>query len=82
MYFNYSFAIQFVTLYFQLYVHYVIHTKDLKLSRPVLQVGFTVLALVVALGRISDYFHHWSDVLAGLLIGILVAYYTVCNLAY
>ena len=61
----------------QLYLQYAIRSKEIKLLRPVCQIGLLLLALATALGRISDYFHHWSDVFAGLIIGALVAYYMV-----
>ena len=31
------------------------------------------LGILCSLSRVSDYKHHWSDVLAGLLLGILIA---------
>ena len=38
-------------------------------------------ALCVGLSRIQDYWHHWEDVLTGLLLGNLVAY-TMYRLRY
>ncbi|BHF76482.1 hypothetical protein SprV_0501958000 [Sparganum proliferum] len=35
------------------------------------------LAFYVGLSRVSDYKHHWSDVLAGMIIGAAVAIFTL-----
>ena len=44
-----------------------------KLLRPFLQFLFIMIAWYTALSRVSDYKHHWSDVLAGTVIGSLTA---------
>jgi membrane-associated phospholipid phosphatase len=35
------------------------------------------LAYYTALTRISDYMHHWSDVLGGAVLGSIVCFFTV-----
>jgi len=45
--------------------------------RPFLQVCIMTWSWFVCYSRISDYKHHWSDVLAGSLIGIIIATVTV-----
>ena len=45
----------------------------MTLLRPFLQAVFLLMSLYTCLSRISDYKHHWSDVLAGGLLGALVA---------
>jgi membrane-associated phospholipid phosphatase len=45
---------------------------------PFVQLFCISLAIFVSLSRISDYKHHWSDVLAGSLLGTFVAVFTVC----
>ena len=38
---------------------------------------FLLFALLCGMSRVSDYKHHWSDVLAGLILGTLVAIFFV-----
>jgi phosphatidate phosphatase len=40
----------------------------------VLQLLFISLASFTALSRVSDYKHHWSDVLAGSLLGAVIGF--------
>lgn len=44
-----------------------------RLVRPTLQFGLVATAIYVGLSRVSDYKHHWGDVLTGLIQGALVA---------
>ncbi|XP_074642980.1 phospholipid phosphatase 1-like [Tubulanus polymorphus] len=52
---------------------------------PLLQAGAICVAYYIALTRISDYKHHWVDVIAGSFLGILLGVYVavkVTNLFY
>ncbi|BHF76471.1 hypothetical protein SprV_0501956900 [Sparganum proliferum] len=42
-----------------------------------IQITAFSLAFYVGLSRVSDYKHHWSDVLAGMLLGAAVAIFTL-----
>ncbi|XP_063818289.1 phospholipid phosphatase 1 isoform X2 [Pseudophryne corroboree] len=44
-----------------------------RLLRPTIQFALVALSIYVGLSRVSDYKHHWSDVLVGLLQGAIVA---------
>lgn len=47
--------------------------KWARLLRPTIQFFLLAFAIYVGYTRVSDYKHHWSDVLAGLLQGALIA---------
>lgn len=50
-----------------------------RLVRPTLQFGLIAASIYVGLSRVSDYKHHWSDVLTGLIQGAMVAVLIVSN---
>jgi len=59
-------------------LHFVNRTvKILKVIRPFLQFSIIVLAFWIALTRISDYFHHPTDVVAGCIVGIVFGILTL-----
>ncbi|EDW44468.1 putative phosphatidate phosphatase [Drosophila sechellia] len=57
-----------------LYVHGVWRSRGgVRALRHVLQFLLLMAALCVSLSRVADYWHHWSDVLAGALLGVTYA---------
>lgn len=48
--------------------------SKLTILKPTLQFSLIAFAIYVGFTRITDYWHHWSDVLVGLLQGTLTAY--------
>ncbi|XP_037536245.1 phospholipid phosphatase 1-like [Nematolebias whitei] len=64
-------------LFLALYLQARMKSKWTRLLRPTIQFFLIATAVYVGLTRVSDYKHHWSDVLAGLLQGGLVAVFTV-----
>ena len=56
-----------------LYIEARIHFPQSKFLKFFLQLVVAQLGILCSLSRVSDYKHHWSDALAGLLLGILVA---------
>lgn len=64
-----------ISLFFaaQLYVQARLVGKWARLLRPTIQFFLITFAIYVGYTRVSDYKHHWSDVLVGLLQGALIA---------
>lgn len=60
-------------LYAAIYLQATLSTRASKLLKHLLQFIFVVFAWFVALTRIADYWHHWSDVLSGALLGTFIA---------
>ncbi|XP_014814066.1 PREDICTED: lipid phosphate phosphohydrolase 2 [Calidris pugnax] len=60
-------------MFLALYVQARMVGKWARLLRPTIQFLLIAFAIYVGYTRVSDYKHHWSDVLAGLLQGALIA---------
>ncbi|XP_023692458.1 phospholipid phosphatase 1 [Paramormyrops kingsleyae] len=60
-------------VFLALYLQARLQKKWARLLRPMLQFFLISASVYVGLTRVSDYMHHWSDVLTGLLQGALVA---------
>uniref|UniRef100_A0A4W4F4Z3 Phosphatidic acid phosphatase type 2/haloperoxidase domain-containing protein n=1 Tax=Electrophorus electricus TaxID=8005 RepID=A0A4W4F4Z3_ELEEL len=69
-------------LFLALYVQSKMKAEWARLLRPTLQFFLIAASLYVGLSRISDYKHHWSDVLTGFIQGAIVAVFTVSNLQF
>ena len=67
----------FATVFAALYIEYLWQPRHFLLLKPFFQFGVISLGFACAFTRVSDYFHHWSDVFVGLIIGIVFAFYTV-----
>jgi len=50
-----------------------------RLLRPTLQFFLIAASIYTGLSRVSDYKHHWSDVLTGLIQGAIVALLVVSD---
>ncbi|KAL0979116.1 hypothetical protein UPYG_G00180920 [Umbra pygmaea] len=64
-------------LFLALYLQARLQKEWSRLIRPTIQFFLISASVYVGLSRVSDYKHHWSDVLTGLLQGAVVATLTV-----
>ncbi|XP_007440561.1 phospholipid phosphatase 2 [Python bivittatus] len=64
-------------VFLALYVQARLVGRWARLLRPTIQFFLFSFAIYVGYSRVSDYKHHWSDVLVGLLQGALIAVLTV-----
>ncbi|XP_041103202.1 phospholipid phosphatase 1-like isoform X1 [Polyodon spathula] len=60
-------------LFLALYVQARLVEDWARLLRPTIQFFLVAASIYVGLSRVSDYKHHWSDVLTGLIQGAIVA---------
>ncbi|XP_043593561.1 putative phosphatidate phosphatase isoform X1 [Bombus pyrosoma] len=63
----------YTMIYLALYLQLRMTWKGSKLLKHFLQLLCILMAWFTALSRVSDYKHHWSDVLAGSTLGTIVA---------
>lgn len=67
----------FTALYVMIYLRRRMMPDVTLLLVPWLQGLFLLWALVCSLTRITDHRHHWWDVMAGSVVGVVSAFYTV-----
>ncbi|XP_026209652.1 phospholipid phosphatase 1 isoform X2 [Anabas testudineus] len=60
-------------LFLALYLQARLQTEWARLLRPTIQFFLIAASVFTGLSRVSDYKHHWSDVLTGLLQGAIMA---------
>ncbi|XP_048762388.1 phospholipid phosphatase 1-like isoform X2 [Ostrea edulis] len=59
--------------YIVMYLQNRMKWRKCWLLRPVIQIILFIIAYYTSISRISDYMHHWSDVLGGCVLGITVS---------
>ncbi|XP_061569021.1 phospholipid phosphatase-related protein type 5 [Cololabis saira] len=67
----------YTALYVTMYVTCTVHTKGTRLAKPLLSLGLLCLAFLTGLNRVAEYRNHWSDVIAGFIIGSAIAIFLV-----
>ncbi|XP_052848234.1 putative phosphatidate phosphatase [Drosophila gunungcola] len=71
----------YAMLYLAIYLQAALSTSLSKLLKHLLQFLFVMFGWYVSLTRITDYHHHWSDVLAGAALGVVFAWLTSAYVA-
>ena len=66
-----------IPLLWQMYVTCTVQAKGTRLAKPVLSLGLMCLAFLTGLNRVAEYRNHWSDVIAGFIIGTAIATFLV-----
>lgn len=59
------------------YAHGVREAFNSSVLVPIMSQGFLVLAVTASLDRYTSHFSHISDIIGGLIIGVLLAIYMV-----
>ncbi|XP_031231154.1 phospholipid phosphatase-related protein type 5 isoform X2 [Mastomys coucha] len=67
----------YAAMYLTMYITSTIKAKGTRLAKPVLCLGLMCLAFLTGLNRVAEYRNHWSDVIAGFLVGISIAVFLV-----
>uniref|UniRef100_A0A3B3UQN3 Phospholipid phosphatase related 5b n=1 Tax=Poecilia latipinna TaxID=48699 RepID=A0A3B3UQN3_9TELE len=67
----------YAALYLAMYVTFTVQAKGTRLAKPVMSLGFMCLAFLTGLNRVAEYRNHWSDVIAGFIIGMAIATFLV-----
>lgn len=65
----------------QLYLQARLQAEWARLLRPTIQFFLVAASVYTGFSRVSDYKHHWSDVLCGLLQGALMAILVVSDVS-
>ena len=76
MYFSLIFFIGCAATFLVIYIEKYLRYSDpwIVISKVFIQVGIACLAIYTSLTRISDNKHHPTDVLAGMLLGVIIGF--------
>lgn len=74
-------AVFYGAVYLVLYLQTVLTDNASRLFKHLLQFLILLCALYVSLTRIADYWHFWSDVLAGAILGSVIAILVAYNVS-
>ncbi|XP_064371936.1 phospholipid phosphatase-related protein type 5 isoform X3 [Dromaius novaehollandiae] len=67
----------YAAMYLAMYITSTVKARGTRLAKPVLCLGLMCLAFLTGINRVAEYRNHWSDVIAGFLIGISIAVFLV-----
>lgn len=72
----------FMCLCFQMYITFTVKAKGTRLAKPVMSLGLMCLAFLTGINRVAEYRNHWSDVIAGFIIGVAIATFLVSSACF
>ncbi|XP_060778021.1 phospholipid phosphatase-related protein type 5 isoform X1 [Neoarius graeffei] len=67
----------YAALYLAMYITCSVKAKGTRLAKPVMSLGLMCLAFLTGINRVAEYRNHWSDVIAGFIIGVSIATFLV-----
>nr|XP_021148643.1 phospholipid phosphatase-related protein type 5 isoform X1 [Columba livia] len=67
----------YAAMYLAMYITNTVKARGTRLAKPVLCLGLMCLAFLTGINRVAEYRNHWSDVIAGFVIGISIAVFLV-----
>ncbi|XDV47745.1 hypothetical protein PO909_017307, partial [Leuciscus waleckii] len=67
----------YAALYMAMYITFTVKAKGTRLAKPVMSLGLMCLAFLTGINRVAEYRNHWSDVIAGFIIGVSIATFLV-----
>ncbi|XP_055347493.1 phospholipid phosphatase 1-like isoform X2 [Paramacrobiotus metropolitanus] len=71
-------AMAFFSMFFLIfYLESRLRWMNLRYCKAIMQFGLFLMAALCGMSRISDHKHHWTDVFAGTLLGLVVCVITV-----
>jgi len=64
----------------QIYIHNVsCASRKVRVLRPFVALGFLMMSLLCCLTRYGLRYNHWTDVVVGFVVGVLLAVYIVSS---
>ncbi|XP_005878625.1 PREDICTED: lipid phosphate phosphatase-related protein type 5 [Myotis brandtii] len=67
----------YAAVYLTMYITSTVKAKGTRLAKPVLCLGLLCSAFLTGLNRVAEHRNHWSDVIAGFLVGTSIAVFLV-----
>ncbi|XP_066517769.1 phospholipid phosphatase-related protein type 5a [Hoplias malabaricus] len=67
----------YAALYLAMYITCTMKARGTRLAKPLLSLGLMCLAFLTGINRVVEYRNHWSDVIAGFIIGGAIAVFMV-----
>ncbi|TRZ04073.1 hypothetical protein DNTS_008822 [Danionella cerebrum] len=67
----------YASLYMASYITCTVKAKGTRLAKPVMSLSLMCLAFLTGINRVAEYRNHWSDVIAGFIIGVSISTFLV-----